>query len=338
MPNLVGKTEAEAKEELTNLHVTQEQGFTINVENEYSDQVAAGQVLKTDPEHDIEIDRNGTVTIFVSSGQEPVEVPAVVGMTKEAATSRLTDAGFRVNVTEEDSNQTQNIVFRQNPEGGGKVEPGSTITIVIPTPLFAVPNVVGSTREAATNTLREAGFQVEVVEEDSNENQNIVFRQTPEANNQVKADSKITIFVPTPLYQVPNVVGSTRQSAVNTLEAAGFEVEVVERESTATVNTVLSQSPQAGSQQKKDTKIVIEVAISQQIRMPNVVGLLYGAAQSQLQSLGFVVNQSNCHQDYTVEAQSLENGSMYDTGTNVTLTCSIPNTSNPDNPDQNSND
>jgi serine/threonine-protein kinase len=76
-----------------------------------------------------------TVTLEVAMPPgDAVTVPNVVGMTRNAASKTLHDAGLAVQVTEErspDNNQSQGRVWKQSPQAGTKVSPGTTVTIFV---------------------------------------------------------------------------------------------------------------------------------------------------------------------------------------------------------------
>lgn len=73
---------------------------------------------------------------------------------------------------------------------------------------------------------------------------------------------------------VPDVVGDTLGEAQPALEEAGFEVEVEEREDEATVNDVLAQDPEAGSEIDEGSTVTLVVSEGPgEVRVPDVVGL-----------------------------------------------------------------
>jgi eukaryotic-like serine/threonine-protein kinase len=91
---------------------------------------------------------------------------------------------------------------------------------------------------------------------------------------------------------VPNVAGKTQDAATQALEAAGLQVQVeTETSTTVPVGTVISQSPAAGENVPKGSTVTITVSKQQTlIDVPDVVGMQKGAAQSELEQKGFVVN------------------------------------------------
>jgi eukaryotic-like serine/threonine-protein kinase len=74
----------------------------------------------------------------VSLEEEQVEVPTLVGQTREEAVRTLDAAGLRLGaVTEEPSAQDDGTVIRSNPSAGATVASGSAVALVLssgPTP------------------------------------------------------------------------------------------------------------------------------------------------------------------------------------------------------------
>ena len=61
-----------------------------------------------------------------------VEIPNVVGDSRDGAINALRNSGFQVNVEESySSNTAAGYVISQDPSGGASIERGSTITITV---------------------------------------------------------------------------------------------------------------------------------------------------------------------------------------------------------------
>ncbi|MFF0771722.1 Stk1 family PASTA domain-containing Ser/Thr kinase [Nonomuraea wenchangensis] len=90
-----------------------------------------GTVVDTRPKAGEEIEEGGTVTLYVP--KELGEVPSVIGLTQEDASAQIKQAGFRVKVVPQPSDQPQGTVIQQNPGEGAKLAPNTTITIVVST-------------------------------------------------------------------------------------------------------------------------------------------------------------------------------------------------------------
>ncbi|MFE6235151.1 Stk1 family PASTA domain-containing Ser/Thr kinase [Cellulosimicrobium sp. NPDC057862] len=109
----------------------EDQGLVPAVTEEYSETVAAGLVIRQDPEQGSDAHRTDTVNVVVSLGPPLVEVPDTYGTNVKAAEKALRDAGFEVEVRHPQGISPLNIVYAQDPPGGdGRTAPkGSTIVI-----------------------------------------------------------------------------------------------------------------------------------------------------------------------------------------------------------------
>jgi serine/threonine-protein kinase len=129
VPDVVGASQLEATNELLDL------GLRPRVNEEHSDTIDAGIVIRTEPAAGEDALVGDTVLVVVSDGPAPVEVPSVTGMTENQARNALEDAGLEVNV----SNTTQPVadqaqdgrVVSQIPSAGTTVPKGTTVTIIL---------------------------------------------------------------------------------------------------------------------------------------------------------------------------------------------------------------
>jgi penicillin-binding protein 1A len=145
------------------------------------------------------------------SSYQTLTVPSVVGLTKDAATTALHNAGFNVSVVfEVAADQPEGTVLSQDPSGGSQLLQTATVTITVakgspsPSPSLAtVPGVVGLTRGAASAALQRAGFVVSVVlQRECNPadpactyRQGIVWSQSPSGGRRAEMGSAVTITV-----------------------------------------------------------------------------------------------------------------------------------------------
>ncbi|NUP61188.1 MAG: Stk1 family PASTA domain-containing Ser/Thr kinase [Nonomuraea sp.] len=90
-----------------------------------------GKVFETKPAAGTEVEKGSSVTLYVPF--ELTELPDVTGYTQADATSTLKGAGFKVKVSPQPSDQAEGTVIQQNPPAGQKLQPGTTITIVVST-------------------------------------------------------------------------------------------------------------------------------------------------------------------------------------------------------------
>ncbi len=100
-----------------------------------------------------------TVTFEVSAGP----VPDVSGQTVDSATAALKAVGLNATTTQayDDTVPDGRVIRIADRDGGGSFRPGDTVTLVVSKgpQLFAIPNVLGMTRDEAKKALDNAGFK-----------------------------------------------------------------------------------------------------------------------------------------------------------------------------------
>jgi len=131
VPDVVGNDSVKAQTVL--IH----EGFEVEIVTEYSDEVAEGCVIRTDPVYGSKLAPGSKIKLFVSLGilKEPVEVPDVSRHSLEEAKKIIENAGFTVgDIAYVNSEPNyKGYVVSQSPEGGnGKMaEKGSAINLNI---------------------------------------------------------------------------------------------------------------------------------------------------------------------------------------------------------------
>jgi eukaryotic-like serine/threonine-protein kinase len=129
-------------------------------------------------------------------GHQEVEVPAVKGLEKQAARSRLEEAGFRVAVRPRGSfREDTDRVLEQSVAGGKEAREGSRIVLTVGKgPRVAkVPDLVGLTYSEAEGELERAGFLLGGVQEVPNETvpAGIIAGQDPKAGTTLDPGSYV---------------------------------------------------------------------------------------------------------------------------------------------------
>ncbi|MFE5944935.1 Stk1 family PASTA domain-containing Ser/Thr kinase [Streptomyces sp. NPDC056480] len=160
VPNLKNKPLAEAR------RVLAEEGLVAGViTQKFSDTVAQGAVIGSDPEPGTERAPDSAVALVVSKGS-PIDVPDVTGETVADATALLQDEGLKVVLAPERINSPEAVgsVAAQSLAEGSRAAEGDTITLTVSKGprLVAVPDVVGETVDDARTALEDEGFEVEV--------------------------------------------------------------------------------------------------------------------------------------------------------------------------------
>ncbi|MEV8542271.1 Stk1 family PASTA domain-containing Ser/Thr kinase [Streptomyces sp. NPDC051572] len=133
------------------------------VTREFSDDVAKGLVISTDPEAGTKRHAGSAIALTVSKGSA-VDVPDVTGEDLDDAKSDLQEAGLTVKVsdTEITSEYDAGQVAQQTPAGDGQAAEGDTVTLTLSKgpEMVEVPSVVGASVDAATKLLEQSGFEV----------------------------------------------------------------------------------------------------------------------------------------------------------------------------------
>jgi serine/threonine-protein kinase len=127
-------------------------------------------------------------------------MPNVVGQESQTAQQLLQQAGFQVAVQSEQSDSVPSgRVTRTDPGANAMVKRGSSVTMFVSTgpQNVSVPNVVGQMQNQASQTLQQAGFQVFVSQQNSNNpsDNGRVLAQNPAAGQQQPKGSGVTLTV-----------------------------------------------------------------------------------------------------------------------------------------------
>jgi serine/threonine-protein kinase len=205
---------------------------------------------------------------------------------------------------------------------------------------FAVPNVVGMTKQAAENEIVKANLQpVPVNQASSSVPKGDVISTSPSFGTKLAKNAPVKLFISTgaATVAVPNVVGQSAASATSTLQAKGFQVsEKSAPNSTAPQNQVVRQDPAASSKVAKGSVITIFVS-GGGTKVPGVVGESQAEATQQLENDGFTVNtQMETAPDGftpgTVFKMSPNAGTVLAPGSSVTIFVAQQQTTSPPTP------
>ncbi len=196
---------------------------------------------------------------------EQVQVPDTVGKTEAKARDLLGDEGLTVGPieTRPDDTVPAGRVIEQDPNAAEFVDPSTEVTLVISEgkPEVAVPPVVGLSRGDAATELRNAGFDVVQVEEESDEDKGQVIRTEPAAGQMAVEGGKVSIFYSDGKEKVPNVVGLDQETAEKEITEAGFTPSVLPfNDTTEPMGTVVQQSPEAGQTPQAGSTVTILVS------------------------------------------------------------------------------
>ena len=245
VPPLVDQSRAQAEAAAQRAGLSVEDG-----EPAFDEVIPKGQVLRTDPPAGARIRKGAAITLVLSAGPERFDVPALAGRTLEQAERELEAASLRRGkVTKQFSDEPVGEVLRTDPRPGTELPRNTAVALVVSKGIeqVAVPSVVDQPFASARTALEARAFEVRQEEEFSDKTPaGSVTRQLP-AKGKVDKGSTVTVWVskgPPPV-PVPEVVNDPVSQARETLEAAGFRVEVA-TDIPAGPDVVLRQDPGPG--------------------------------------------------------------------------------------------
>ena len=216
------------------------------------------------------ISLGGTLAYLNITNPAEVELPEVVGMSREEAQQTIEGLKLVFEVSSEEYNKDvpEGYVISQDPTyiADYNVKEGSTVKVVVSKgqEKTTVPKVVGMTRKEAVDALEEANLTAEIVEETSRTvEEGYVISQEVDANSEAYAGDTIKIHVSTGTgirqVTVENVVGQTEANARTTLEGQGLKVNVNYVEATSNDGRVTAQSVSAGTTVDEGTTVTLTV-------------------------------------------------------------------------------
>jgi len=197
IPNLTGLEIARARQLL------EESGLEPgSVENKYSEYFKKDEVMSQSPVYGTETGMGESVDITVSSGQETIVVPNIIGIDLYYALRHLDSLGITVItniVPADDLDARHGIVITVEPRPGSTIKADGIVRLGIsyPGPVQLVPAVTGSTVQEAALELESLNISYEIVyvEADYSFQEDEVLQQWPEEGIYLTAGSPVLLFV-----------------------------------------------------------------------------------------------------------------------------------------------
>ena len=253
VPSLVGMSQSEAKEALSNIGLLSEV-----VEEVFSEDIAQGKVISSSPGGGGRISPAGTVGLVLSKGQERIEIPVITNLTPDVATQKMSALGLTIGDINEvfDMKVESGFVIGTDPKSGEKVKRNSVVNIVVSKGVekIALISYVGKGGDEALSELTNSGFDVKVVYKFSDKVfKGQVVSQSPEISDAIGLGSKIELVLskgPEFVF-VPNVLGKNKNDASLDLENLGLKVVT---KGTGKVNNI---SPAIGTKVKQGAVITL---------------------------------------------------------------------------------
>ena len=190
-----------------------------------------------------------------------------------------------------------------------------------------VPNTVNQTLAVGQQMLGDKGFKSTVKRVTDKEGKDEILSQDPVGGTEQSTSDAVALTVSNGPGDgiVPNVAGDPADRAEQQIRDAGFKPVVVEVYSSAhQAGFAVGTTPTSGSDVEKDTKVTLKISKgAQQVKVPNVVGLTEGSADTALTNAGFRVDHSyqvSSKSPGKVLAQDPSSGGSASIGSSVQIT------------------
>ena len=191
VPSVTGLSRSDA---LTKLSAA---GFTnVNVLQQYSDTIHAGQAMGTQPADGQRMRVNDLLQLIMSKGKPPVPVPPLANQPAGDALKALKALGLSGQVVKQFSADVpQGEVIGTRPPQGQKVPNGGTVVLLVSKGprTFAMPDVVGQSVATAKATLQNLGLKVQIAVIGTGSG--LVVGESPPVGSTVHEGQQVTLYV-----------------------------------------------------------------------------------------------------------------------------------------------
>ncbi len=209
VPDVRGKSISQAQKLLTKAGLTVKPKAIGEASTKFKD----GQVTRTDPKTNAQVDEGTPVQLFVATTQL-VQIPNVANRSKADATAILSGEPLNLSVASKkvkDPNIPAGVVISTDPPAGTNVAQGSKVTLLISDgkPDVQVPNLAGDTQSEAEAELGAVGLKIKVEFQSvpaSDRDIGKVIDQNPAKGTSVPAGSTVVVTI-------AKAVGSTTSSS-----------------------------------------------------------------------------------------------------------------------------
>lgn len=259
VPDVVGMEEVTAKEEIEKV------GLVFERREAYSNEVEVGKVIETDPAAGETVAKDTQVNVVISKGAEDGLVPDLTGLTVAEAEQQLTDNGLVLGQQEESDSKdvAEGRIVETVPAAGQPIKGGEAVNLKVSNGMVTIGNFQGKDSDEVQAELEGLGLSVDMRGvETSDADPNTVISQSPAAGK-VRQGSQVQItFAKVPSTStVPNVIGTSQESASSTLTAKGFQVDVqYGTDSTYPAGQVFKTTPGAGAQVTYGYRVTIWIS------------------------------------------------------------------------------
>lgn len=218
VPDVLGMTLEEAKKALND----EKLGFKY--EYGYSKEDDVDKVYDTNPEIGSFVDKNTTITVYISKGVKKVEMVGVLGKTQNEAEEAIIKAELKYTFQYKETTDDSLIgkVESTDPVAGTTVNAGTQVTVVLYKGKNEVnikmPDLSNKSEADAKKELEDLGFDinnvsVEYTYDDEIKEGNVITQNGPKIGEETPSTAKIGLVVSLGKPIIPDIVGKTKAEA-----------------------------------------------------------------------------------------------------------------------------
>ena len=196
MPNTVSMSEDEA------VDLLKRSQLSVSIAYENSETIAKGIVISQSPAADAQVKKDDVVYLVISDGPAAPTMPDIVGMNFDEAKGMLEEMGLMLEEpsVEVVEGKTPGEVISQMPEAGSEITGHDVVTLVVAGEEIedgmALPQITGMPVDQAVALLQNSGFlNIYIYQEQSEELQGTVIRQSPEQGMQTPYSSDVDLWI-----------------------------------------------------------------------------------------------------------------------------------------------
>ncbi|MCB1752635.1 MAG: PASTA domain-containing protein [Gammaproteobacteria bacterium] len=271
---------------------------------------------------------------------ESAQVPALQGLSLDAARSRILSSGLRVGTLSHriSGDVAVGEVVSQQPFPGMLVFSGSEVSLVIEADSVLVPSLIGNSQEQAVNALRAMRLGIGRIDtlRSPQQRAGTVLSQSPAQGARVAPGTPVNLTVAAEAVSVPDLVRNHLNNASQLLQSQRLRLGQVTRRLSGgySEGTILEQYPRAGEQVDPGASVSLVVAEAG-VLVPNVTNAHINSAGPTLSNTGLSYSANytatDRYSEGTVMHQSLAAGTLVKKGAVIYLTvakrqptCTVP--------------
>ena len=311
MPDVMGMYEDSAVTEL------EQAGYSVNLEEAYSDVIAEGAVIDQDIAPKEEYDLGEIVTLTISQGADPekapeskmIETPDLSNRSYSDVLKLAQECGMQVAVLSREYSDTvpEGAVFYQSLLPKQKVMNQNTIELMVSKgkQTIRVENVFCQSEEDAKETLYDQGLTVSDVQYEYSDiyEEGLVIAQSPDPGEEVALNEPVILTVSSgcAAFQMPDVSGMALEDARQKLLDLGLVVTAgYEIQGGTEAGTILEQSIAAEEAAMPGDVVILTVCADKNAdiaEVPDVVGMTEKKASRALGKKDLRVAVSEAYSD-----------------------------------------